>query len=167
MSIRKQEVKNQSTAQRLPISFPREHKPIGSLTTKIFKLFDGITLVEKTMITHQDFNCRFEIPTAMASLWFCLSGIEQIFIRGARDEVVYHKGMCGLFIGQEGAKGSVKIHFRDPFRLKTPGKPVQKGLNWEPAPDCRMVFIRLPILLTRKPSLRNLSAWGLTIPETN
>lgn len=117
MSIQKQEVKSQSAEQKAPISVPRGHGPTGSHTVKIFKLFEGIELVDQTMIAHQDFNCRFEIATAMVSFWFCLSGIEHIFICGARDEVVYHKGMCGLFIGQEGAKGSVKIPSRYPFRF--------------------------------------------------
>ncbi|WP_321418423.1 AraC family transcriptional regulator [uncultured Desulfobacter sp.] len=117
MSIRKQDVKSQSAGQRSPISAPREHKPRESHSTKIFKLFEGIKLVDKTMITHQDFNTRFEIPTAWVSFWFCLSGVEQTLICGARDEVIYHKGMCGLFIGQEGVKGSVIVPSRYPLRI--------------------------------------------------
>ncbi|WP_321418428.1 AraC family transcriptional regulator [uncultured Desulfobacter sp.] len=117
MSIRKQDAKNQSAEQKARFSVFREHGPTGSRTAKIFKLFEGIKLVDKTMITDQDFNSRFEIPTAMASFWFCLSGVEQTLISGIRDEVIYYKGMCGLFIGQEGAKGSVKIHSSYPFRF--------------------------------------------------
>ena len=117
MSIRKQEVKSQSAEQKAPFSVPREQEPTESRTARIFKLFGGINLVDNTMIAHQDFNCCFEIPTAMASFWFCLSGVEQTLIRGIRDEIVYNKGMCGLFIGQEGAKGTVKIPSRYPFQI--------------------------------------------------
>jgi len=117
MNIRKQNVKNQSAGQTAPISFPGEHRPAGSYTTRRLKLSEDIELVDKTMAARQDFNCTFEIPTAMSSLWFCLSGVQQIFTHNARDEVVYHKGLCGLFIGPEGAKGALKIHAGYPFRF--------------------------------------------------
>ena len=117
MSIRKQDAKKQSAEQKAHFSVFREHGPAGNRTAEIFKLSEGIKLVDKTMITHQDFSSRFEIPKSMASFWFCLSGVEQTLIHGTRDEVIFHKGMCGLFIGQESAKGTVKIPSRSPWRI--------------------------------------------------
>ncbi|MCP4117170.1 MAG: helix-turn-helix transcriptional regulator [Desulfobacteraceae bacterium] len=77
----------------------------------------GITLHIKNMIFQEDHAERFESQAAMASFWFCLSGIEKNTIQGIRDDLVLSRGSSGIFMGNRDFKGKAFFPAKTPFQI--------------------------------------------------